>query len=120
MKKKFLYCFVRKYGISKQLFVSYFVAISIMCYFTFFIVFGNKGLTQLFALRIQIKNKELIKQEIYAKMQYKKDMVKNLNLESLDLDLLDEQARKVLGYAGKNEIVIYRDKNGFHQNQPDF
>jgi hypothetical protein len=34
-----------------------------------------------------------------------------MNLESLDLDLLDEQARKVLGYAGKNEVVIYREKN---------
>jgi cell division protein FtsB len=44
-------------------------------------------------------------------MQAKKNMVDGMNLESLDLDLLDEQARKVLGYAGKNEVVIYREKN---------
>ena len=37
-------------------------------------------------------------------------MVDGMNSNSLDVDLLDEQARRVLGYAGKNEVVIYQDQ----------
>jgi cell division protein FtsB len=111
MKENFLYQFVRKYRIKKPLFIGYCVALSIIFYFGFFTFFGDKGLVQLFTLKKQITNKEITKQEIFARMQAKKNMVYGMNLESLDLDLLDEQARKVLGYAGKNEVVIYREKN---------
>ncbi|MES2962158.1 MAG: septum formation initiator family protein [Pseudomonadota bacterium] len=111
MKENFLYHFVRKYHIKKPLFIGYCVALSIILYFGFFTFFGDKGLVQLFALKKHIANKETTKQEIFARMQAKKNMVDGMNLESLDLDLLDEQARKVLGYAGKNEVVIYREKN---------
>ena len=40
-------------------------------------------------------------------MENKQNMVNGMSGESLDLDLLDEEARKDLGYAGKQEIVIY-------------
>ena len=40
-------------------------------------------------------------------MENKQNMVNGMSVESLDLDLLDEEARKDLGYAGKQEIVIY-------------
>ncbi len=33
-----------------------------------------------------------------------------MDYNSLDLDLVDEQSRKTLGYVGKDEIVIYREK----------
>ena len=36
-------------------------------------------------------------------------MVDAMNSDSLDIDLLDEQARKNLGFAGKNEVVIYKN-----------
>jgi hypothetical protein len=42
-------------------------------------------------------------------MQAKKNMVDGMSLNSLDLDLLDEESRKVLGYVGKNEVVIYQE-----------
>ncbi len=45
-----------------------------------------------------------------TKMQNRQNMVDGMNLDSLDVDLLDEQARKVLGYANKNEVVIYSEK----------
>ena len=110
MNKNFFYHFVKKHQISKSHFISYIVAFSIILYFGFFIIFGDKGLIKLANLSKQIQNKEVAKQEIFAKMQAKKNMVDGMNLNSLDLDLLDEQARKVLGYAGKNEVVIYRDE----------
>ena len=116
MKENFLYRFVKKHRITKPLFVGYCIAFTLICYFAFFIVFGDKGLTQLFVLKKQIENKETIKQEIFAKMQAKKGMVESMNLNSLDIDLLDEQARKVLGYVGKNEVVIYQDQKNLETN----
>ena len=64
---------------------------------------------EFFALKKQIANREAIKQELLTKMQAKKNMVDGISLNSLDLDLLDEQSRKVLGYVGKNELVVYQD-----------
>jgi cell division protein FtsB len=115
MKENFLYKFVKKYQITKPLFVGYFITIFIIFYFGFFIIFGDKGLIQLFVLKQQIENKEATKQEIFAKMQAKKNLVDGMNPNSLDIDLLDEQARKVLGYAGKNEVVIYQDQTNESQ-----
>lgn len=111
MKENFLYKFVKKYQISKPLFIGYFIAVFTIFYFGFFIIFGDKGAIQLFVLKKQIDNKEATKQEVSGKMQAKENMVNGMKPESLDIDLLDEQARKVLGYAGKNEVVIYHDKS---------
>lgn len=115
MSENRLYHFVKKHNITKSLFIGYSIAITTIVYFTFFTLFNEKGLVQYFALKKQIANKEYTKQDLSAKMQAKKNMVDGMNLNSLDVDLLDEQARKVLGYAGKNEVVIYQDKN----NQSD-
>jgi cell division protein FtsB len=52
-------------------------------------------------------------------MHNKKNMVDKMSTDSLDLDLLDEQSRKVLGYAGKNEVVIYQDKAGENHESKD-
>jgi cell division protein FtsB len=111
MDKNSLYNFVKKYNITKGLFISYCIAVSIICYFSFFTIFGEKGLIELLVLKKQINNRETTKQGLFAQMQAKKNMVDGMNLEALDLDLLDEQARKVLGYAGKNEVVIYQNEN---------
>jgi cell division protein FtsB len=110
MSQNFFYNFVKKYNITKPLFIGYFIATFVIFYFGFFIIFGDKGLVQFFVLRAQIQNKEATKQEIFAKMQAKKNMIDGMNTNSLDLDLLDEQARKVLGYSGKNEVVIYQEE----------
>jgi len=107
-----IYRFVKKHNISKILFVACFVGLAAISYFVFFMIFGDKGLVKFFALKQQIENKEINKQELSAKMQEKKNLVKGMSLDSLDLDLVDEQSRKVLGYAGKNEVVIYQKYDG--------
>lgn len=60
-------------------------------------------------LQAKVENKEIAKQQLQDKMQAKKNMVDGMSLNSLDLDLLDEESRKVLGYVGKNEVVIYQE-----------
>jgi cell division protein FtsB len=110
MKSKFLYNLVKKYNINKLLFVSYFIAFALIFYFFIITIFGQKGLFEYFSLKNQIENKELIKEDLMNKMDVKKNMVEGMNTNSLDVDLLDEQARKNLGYVGKNEVVIYKDE----------
>ncbi len=110
MPHKILYNFVKKHNITKLVFVSYFVAIVVILYFITIAIFAQKGLVELFSLKKQIDNKEITKQDLSNKMNIKKTMVDGMNLDSLDVDLLDEQARKTLGYVGKNEVVIYQEE----------
>ncbi|MBM5782800.1 MAG: septum formation initiator family protein [Pelagibacterales bacterium] len=106
----FLYDFVKKHNITKLLFITYFSCLCLTMYFFFCTVFGSKGLIEYFSLRSKVIGRESEKRELLSKIHSKENMVNNMSLESLDLDLLDEQARKVLGYAGKNEIVIFQDQ----------
>lgn len=110
MAKNFLYNLVQKYNISKTLFIGYTTTIAVIIYFLFFAVFGQKGLISVSRLQTEFSNRDIVKQGLANKVSAKKQMIEGMNLESLDLDLLDEQARKVLGYANKNEIVIYQDE----------
>lgn len=106
----FLYNFVKKHNITKPVFVGYFIGFAAVFYFLFCTIFGSKGLLEYNVVKRQIANKESIKQDLLSKIQVKKNMVEGMNLNSLDVDLLDEEARKVLGYAGKNEVIVYQDK----------
>lgn len=109
MKRDFLYKFVKKNNISKNLFISYVTASLLVFYFLFITIFGEKGLIKYFELKKQIKSKEIVKFELQNKVKTKKAMVNGMDPENLDLDLVDEESRKVLGYVGKNEVVIYRE-----------
>jgi len=111
MATNFLYNFVRQYNITRPLFIGYLIGFALILYFTFFTIFGQKGLFELSHLKKKIENKEISKQELQNKMQAKKNMVEGMNINSLDVDLVDEESRKVLGYVGKNEVVIYKDNN---------
>ena len=109
--KNTLYNFVRKNRINKATFVSYCVAISMIFYFMFVSIFGDKGLIEFYLLKKQVAQIELQKFELQDKIRLKKELIKGMNYESLDLDLVDEQSRKILGYIGKDEVVIYQENN---------
>lgn len=75
-------------------------------YFTFTAVQGNYGLFQ----RIQVEADLDILRAEYAELTAEVARMENLTLrlsdEFLDLDLLDEQAREILGYVRADEIVL--------------
>jgi cell division protein FtsB len=100
---------LQHFKLTKQIFITSCVAFTIALYFIFYALFGDKGVVKFFILKIDLKKKELIKQALENKMEDKQNMVNGMSADSLDLDLLDEQARKDLGYAKKSEIVIYQD-----------
>jgi len=108
-KNNIFYKLVTKYSVSKRLFVCYFIALAIILYFLFFTLFGQKGLFKLLELEKIVANKESIKKEYQEKVSAKKGMVDGMKPGSLDVDLLDEQTRKNLGYVGKNEVVIFEE-----------
>jgi cell division protein FtsB len=73
-------------------------------------MFGNKGVFTLIALDSQISKKDIIVQDLENKVKAKEAVVSGMKLDSLDLDLLDEQSRKILGYMGKDELVVYQNQ----------
>lgn len=112
-----LYQFVKKYNISKTLFLVYFIFFALIIYFSFFIFFGQKGLIKYFSLKSEISEQNLQKKGLENKIKEKKIKVEGMKPESLDLDLLDEEARKNLGYSSKKEIIIYeQDKKNDQDN----
>ena len=115
--KNTLYNSVRKNRINKTTFVSYCIALSMIFYFMFVSVFGEKGLIEYYLLKKQVSQIELQKFELQDKIRFKKEMIKGMDYDSLDLDLVDEQSRKILGYVGKDEVVIYQEKNNKKSNQ---
>ena len=81
-------------------------AFSLGGYFTFAAVQGDYGVFRQVQLRAEeralIEHRDKLKVEL-AEMQ---NLTLRLSDSYLDLDLLDEQARDVLGYLRADEIVI--------------
>lgn len=80
--------------------------VAMVCYFTYAAIQGNFGLFRL----IQVEAQEEILQKELSDLQAEHAIIANkahrLSTQYLDLDLLDEQARKVLGLARGDEIII--------------
>lgn len=80
--------------------------IAMVVYFTYAALQGNYGLFRLLQVQAQ---EELLRDDL-ARLQAERAIIENktrrLSADYLDLDLLDEQARKVLGLARGDEIII--------------
>lgn len=80
-------------------------------YFGFHAMNGERGI---FALLREQRKLELTLAEIDRVAQQRKELehkTRLLSSASLDLDLLDEQARAMLGYSAPDEDVILLDRN---------
>jgi cell division protein FtsB len=112
-----LYNFVRRNRINKTTFLAYCMAISTIFYFMMVSIFGDKGLLTYYSLKKEAIRIENEKAELLNKIRIKREMIKSMNYDSLDLDLVDEQSRKILGYVGKDEVVIYQNSDSKNQNK---
>ena len=80
-------------------------------YFGFHAMNGDRGI---FALIKEQRRLELTLNEIEIISEQRRELehkTRLLSSSSLDLDLLDEQARSMLGYAAPDEDVILLDRN---------
>ncbi|MDF0600922.1 septum formation initiator family protein [Psychromarinibacter sp. C21-152] len=82
------------------------IVFSLGSYFTFASVQGDFGLFR----RIQIEAEaELLREEaeeLEAEVSILRNKTRRLSDDYLDLDLLDEQAREVLGLVRSDEVII--------------
>lgn len=85
------------------------ITIAVLSYFGFHAFHGEYGLIAEARLKNRSDNLSAILEELKDQRQVLEKRVTLLRPESLDTDMIDEQARKILHMAHPNEILIYRN-----------
>ena len=83
-----------------------FVCASFMVYLGYDGLYGDHGVVNLLRLNDQVERLEMELAEREKETALLEVRTRLLRPESLDLDLLDERARAMLGYANPNDLVI--------------
>ena len=92
------------------LYFSFLVIFFIFLYLFYFLIYGQRGLLQYFYLSKQNHEYNETLAQLISENQYISNRTMKLKPNTVDLDFLDEQVRKKLGFIDKNEIVIILDK----------
>lgn len=82
------------------------ICAALIGYFGYHIVEGDRGLKAYARLSAEILRAETVIAEISAERRAVERRVSLLRSDGLDLDILDEQARKALGSIGPEDVVI--------------
>jgi cell division protein FtsB len=82
------------------------LALSLGAYFTFAAVQGDYGLFRRIQIDAQAEDLARDLEVLHAQVAALRNRTTRLSDDYLDIDLLDEQARKVLGLIRADEIVI--------------
>ena len=83
------------------------IALLIMIYFGYHIVQGERGLFSWMRLRQKIAESEHHLSVIQSEKETLERQVYLLRPDSLDQDMLEERARKILNWGHPGEVVIY-------------
>ncbi|WP_246198571.1 FtsB family cell division protein [Wolbachia endosymbiont of Ctenocephalides felis wCfeJ] len=78
-------------------------------YFNISTITGKRGLLVLMDLKKEIEYNKLLLKNISFEKEKLSNKVFGLYEKSLDLDLLDEQARNALGYVSPKELMVVLD-----------
>jgi cell division protein FtsB len=87
-------------------FIFFAVAFALGVYFTFAAVQGDYGLFRRAEIEAEARDLATQLAEVQANVDEMENLTKRLSDDFLDLDLLDEQARSILGMLRADEIVI--------------
>ena len=82
------------------------LAATLGAYFTFAAVQGDYGVLRQAQTADEMKGLSAEQDTLLAELGSLKNRTKRLSDSYLDMDLLDEQVRSVLGYVRANEIVV--------------
>jgi cell division protein FtsB len=82
------------------------VLIALMAYLTFAAIQGEHGLFRLFQIEAQEKKLVAELDALRAEREALATRTRQLSTHSLDLEMLDERARLVLGLARPDEIIV--------------
>jgi cell division protein FtsB len=94
----------RRSGIAGTVFAV--AVIALMCYLSFAALQGEHGLFSLLRVEAQESHLRAELAQLQAERATIANKTRRLSTEHLDVDLLDEQARKVLGLGRPDEIII--------------
>lgn len=85
----------------------FFMCLVLVCvYFSFYAVRGERGLLKYINLSQEVAQARELEAKYAKEKDEWADKVKSLSPESLDLDMLDQQAHLVLNMVGEKEFVI--------------
>lgn len=87
------------------------VAFLLFAYFAYHLLHGDRGFFANKGLQIKLVQAELKLEEKKKERVALENRVKLLRPDGLDLDLLDERARVVLGFVSPQERVILQTAN---------
>ncbi len=79
-------------------------------YFSYHLVQGERGLIAYLQLKAQVAASQAQLDVLQAEKSKLAHRVRLLRPDSLDPDLLDEQARRMLGFAHPDELVIFTNE----------
>lgn len=82
------------------------IGLSALAYFAYHAVEGNRGLLSYFRISQQIADARAQLDEVQAERRSLEHRVSLLRPDNLDRDLLEEQARAILNYTRRDEIVL--------------
>ena len=94
----------QRLSISATIFIV--LTLSLGLYFAFAAVQGPSGILR--RIQVEAETAELREQrdELRAQVNRIQNLTRRLSDESLDLDLLDERAREILGYVRADEVIL--------------
>ncbi len=81
--------------------------ISLVCYFTYHLIQGDRGLMAYMNLTRQISDAKATLEQVDRQRLTLDRRVALLRPEHIDPDMLDERARSTLNLIGPNEVVIF-------------
>jgi len=88
------------------------IAFTIMVYFIFHSVEGNRGLLAYWSMQDRVAEIAKVRDEITEKRKHLEQRVIAMRPKHLDPDLLDERARAMLNAAHPDDLIIFHH-NGY-------
>lgn len=80
---------------------------ALILYFLYHIMMGRYGLVSYIQSQKNLVKKKKAIEQIEKDMSFIQNKIDRMSDNSVDPDILDEEAKNKLGYAKENEIVIY-------------
>ncbi len=94
-----------------------FIMVALFVYLIFHALNGNHGIYAYLQERNKLHIQTVQLHELQQETAQLAQQITNLSDDSLDLDLLEERARIVLGYAKKDEIIYIYPPNSHNHGE---
>lgn len=98
--------YVKKNSLQMSHVIVGFVSFLICIYFAYHLVYGEMGYFSMRKLSTQLEDAKKEYSDLKHDREGLENRVRRLRPDSLDLDVLDERSRDVLGYVKDDEVVL--------------